>query len=78
LIRSLEPRFPTPQDPEYLEALAERGYDTRFDYIAGLAADNDLDLEAVCEIADLLGENEDFDGLVTFLEDHAGHEAFSS
>lgn len=45
------------------------GYDDREDYLAGLAEDYGVDLDTVYALADLLGPNEDFDGLVTQLED---------
>jgi len=45
------------------------GFEDREDYLEQLAADYDVDLEVVLTIASLLGEEEDFDGLITFLED---------
>ena len=45
------------------------GYDDREDYLAGLAEDYGVDLDTVYALADLLGPNEDFDGLVSQLED---------
>lgn len=45
------------------------GFQDREDYLKQLAADYDVDLEVVLNIASLLGEGEDFDGLITFLED---------
>lgn len=49
------------------------GYDNREDYLSCLAEDYGLDLENVVRpIADLLGPDEDFDGLVAMLEDEAG------
>lgn len=45
------------------------GYDDREDYLAHLAEDHGVDLDTVKALADLLGPNEDFDGLVTQLED---------
>lgn len=50
----------------------ENGYKNRQDYLENLASDLDLDQELVFAAADLLGPTEDFDGLVTCLEDHAG------
>src|SRR3546814_8613073 len=43
----------------------------RFGYIKDLAENHGADLPAVIEIADLLGPEEDFDGLVTTIEDAA-------
>jgi hypothetical protein len=52
------------------ERYAEDGYSSRFDYLAGLAEESDVPLEGVIELAEMLGPNEDFDGLVTTIEDH--------
>lgn len=45
------------------------GYEDREDYLSCLAEDYGVDLDTVKALADLLGPNEDFDGLVTALED---------
>ena len=45
------------------------GYSNRKDYLNSLADDFGVDIETVNMIADLFGPNEDFDGLVTTLED---------
>lgn len=45
------------------------GYEDREDYLSCLAEDYGVDLDTVKALADLLGPNEDFDGLVTQLED---------
>jgi hypothetical protein len=47
----------------------ERGYKDRDDYLTQLAEDNGADLEAVFALADMLGPDEDFDGLVVSVED---------
>jgi hypothetical protein len=47
------------------------GYEDREDYLACLAEDYGVDLDTVHVLADLLGPDEDFDGLVTQLEDLA-------
>ena len=47
----------------------EHGYENRTEYLKGLANEHGVDLEAVLLAADLLGENEDFDGLVSILKD---------
>jgi len=44
----------------------QNGFDTRTDYLADLAEEHG---DTVYILADLLGPNEDFDGLVTALED---------
>jgi len=49
-----------------------QGYDSREDYLSCLAEDYGLDLQdQVLPLADLLGPNEDFDGLVTACQDLA-------
>lgn len=45
------------------------GYKDRNDYLRLLAEDFGVDLDTVKALADLLGPNEDFDGLVSQLED---------
>jgi len=47
----------------------QNGFDTREDYLNDLADTYGLDVEIVTMVADLLGPNEDFDGLVSELED---------
>jgi len=49
----------------------EHGFETRQEYLEHLAADYGVDIEIVLNLAELLGPNEDFDGLVTMLQDHA-------
>lgn len=46
----------------------DNGYSSREDYLSCLAEDYDVDLFTVKSLANLLGENEDFDGLVSALE----------
>ena len=46
-----------------------KGYEDRYDYLRQLAEDNGADTDAVFALADVLGPNEDFDGLVTSVED---------
>ena len=47
----------------------KNGYKDRFAYLKGLAAEYDVSLEIVYCLADVLGPNEDFDGLINELED---------
>ena len=47
------------------------GYESRRAYLDSLADDYGIDRATVYMIADLLGPSEDFDGLVTSLEDYA-------
>ena len=48
----------------------QNGYDGRQHYLECLAEDYGVDLDTVQALADLLGPDEDFDGLVTSLEDY--------
>lgn len=54
-----------------LESYLEYGAETRAEYLAMLSEDFDVDLDTVHALADVLGPMEDFDGLVTSLEDMA-------
>lgn len=45
------------------------GFQDRADYLRNLADDYEVDLEAVVLLADMLGPNEDFDGLVSMVRD---------
>lgn len=49
----------------------ENGYKDRAEYLQSLADDYGMDLDTVQALADLLGPEEDFDGLVSSLEDEA-------
>jgi len=49
----------------------EEGYKDRMDYLKGLADDYGVPLDVVVAAADILGPNEDLDGLVTALGDYA-------
>jgi hypothetical protein len=49
----------------------EMGYSSRQDYLDCLADDFGVDVDTVYMLADLLGESEDFDGLVISLEDYS-------
>lgn len=48
---------------------AEYGCSNRKDYLDSLADEYGVDNDSVYALADILGESEDFDGLVTSLED---------
>ena len=50
----------------------EMGYESRKDYLKNLAADYCVPENVVFSLADMLGENEDFDGLISALEDAEG------
>ncbi|MDR0818761.1 MAG: hypothetical protein LBN43_04225 [Oscillospiraceae bacterium] len=45
------------------------GYESRQDYLEQLAEENGANLETVLALADILGEDEDFDGLASSVED---------
>lgn len=47
----------------------ENGYKDRNDYLNSLANEYGVEPETVFMMADVLGPNEDFDGLVTSIED---------
>jgi hypothetical protein len=47
----------------------ENGYKDRTDYLKHMAEDYMVPIHMVFTLAELLGENEDFDGLVSGLED---------
>lgn len=49
----------------------EHGYKNRREYLESLAEDFGIEVSTVFMMAQLLGSNEDFDGLVTSLEDYA-------
>ena len=59
----------TSQERNKMNAYTEHGYASRRDYLDSLAEDYDIDRDTVHMMADLLGPTEDFDGLVTSLED---------
>ena len=53
---------------------AANGCKDRGDYLDSLADDRGIDRMAVNIIADIMGENEDFDGLITALDDYEDYE----
>lgn len=50
----------------------ENGYENREDYFQCMADDYGVPLEVVKSLADVLGESEIFDGLISVLEDAEG------
>jgi len=48
----------------------ENGYKDRRDYLENLADEHGISLEEVEIISSVLGPDEDFDGLVTMLDDY--------
>lgn len=47
----------------------ENGFENRKEYLIDLADTYGIDVQTVFTLASILGSNEDFDGLVTALED---------
>ena len=47
----------------------QNGYADRDDYLTCLSEDYGVPIESVFSLAEMLGKNEDFDGLVSALED---------
>lgn len=54
-----------------MSVYTDNGYKDRANYLQFLVEELGLDLQFVLLAASLLGPNEDFDGLVTMLEDEA-------
>lgn len=50
----------------------ENGYKSRTDYLRCMSEEYGVPINTVIVLADMLGENEDFDGLVTSLADYEG------
>ena len=55
-----------------LDRYQEEGVPDRFGYLKSLAEDHGCDFDVVLTPVDVLGPDEDFDGLVTSLEDGLG------
>ena len=47
----------------------ENGYSNRKEYLHSLAEEYGVDISVVVQLASLLGKDEDFDGLVSSLQD---------
>ena len=54
---------------EQIDIYGENGYEDRNDYLTCLADEYGIDIFTVKSLADLLGPEEDFDGLLTSLAD---------
>ncbi len=52
-----------------MDIYKEHGYKNRDEYLDSLVTEYDVDSETVYNLADMLGESEDFDGLVSALGD---------
>ena len=53
-----------------MNVYTENGFESRRDYLTQLAREFSVPFDVVAMMAGLLGPNEDFDGLVTSLEDY--------
>lgn len=47
----------------------ENGYENRKHYFESLSEEYNVSLEVIMEIADFMGQSEDFDGLVNMIKD---------
>lgn len=54
---------------EQIDIYVENGYADRKEYLECLSDEYDVDIDTVKSLADLLGPEEDFDGLLTSLAD---------
>ena len=54
-----------------MSVYTENGFSSRKEYLIDLADNLGVDLSVVFALADMLGPSEDFDGLVTSLEDYS-------
>lgn len=52
-----------------MSTYTEEGYSNRKEYLESLAEEYGISIENVLMAADMLGPDEDFDGLITTLED---------
>ena len=55
-----------------MSVYTQYGYNNRTQYLMSISEEYGVDLGTVYAVASMLGENEDFDGLLTSLEDYAG------
>ena len=53
-----------------MSVYTDMGYESRRDYLDSLAEEFELPEQLVYSIANMLGPSEDFDGLVSSLEDY--------
>jgi hypothetical protein len=64
---------PPTEENKKMTIYQKEGYTDRNDYLNSLADTFDLPIAEVKAIALILGESEDFDGLVTTVQDRAGY-----
>lgn len=48
----------------------ENGYENRKDYLECLASNYGVDIDTVNSLSNMLGSNEDFDGLISAIDDY--------
>jgi len=48
----------------------ENGYENRLDYLTMLSEEYNIPMEVIISISDVLGPDEDFDGLVSSLQEY--------
>lgn len=58
-----------------MSVYTDNGYEGRRDYLKNMAEDYGVDYETVLVLSETLGPEEDFDGLVTMLEDMEPNES---
>lgn len=54
-----------------LDRYRDEGADSRYEYLLNLAEINDVPMDVVLTLIDVLGPEEDFDGLVSMIEDYS-------
>ena len=54
-----------------MDIYKKNGYENRKDYLNQLAEEYEIDLNTVYAVASILGPNEDFDGLITSIQDYS-------
>lgn len=54
-----------------MSAYTKNGFKNRHEYLANLAGEYGLDLNSVVTLAEVLGPDEDFDGLLFAIEDYS-------
>ena len=53
-----------------MSVYTEHGYENRTDYLTCIADEYDITYKVIKSLADELGKNEDFDGLISAVEDY--------
>lgn len=48
----------------------QHGYTDRLDYLKGISDEHNVPLNVVVSVAELMGDGEDFDGLVSAVQDY--------